>query len=561
MPSIMNILRTTVYSAIAILVFQIYQTWLKEHPAPVQSTVTTSETVPVQNNNDVLPVAIQQAASGVPSSQVAENINTRLAQPVIRVTTDVLEATINPVGGNLTGIKLLDFAAELHSKKPVQLLNDNPATRYIAVSGILGKTDSAGKQIIWVPEKTDYTFAPGENRMDVKMHYRDAAGVLFTKIYTFHRNDYAVNVSYQIQNLTTAPWFGSLYLKLSRTNSPPEKKHGLSGFTTYFGGALSTPDRVYQKISFSDMKKSTVDQTAQNGWIAMVQHYFVGAWVPEKGTDFRYFSQVSPDGLYTLGALSPGFTVQPHSTVTTGAAFYAGPATADLLEKVAPHLKLTIDYGWLWMISGAIFWLMQKIYAVVRNWGWSIVLVTLIIKLAFYHLSAKSYRSMSALRRLQPKINALRERYGDDRQKLTQATLELYRTEKVNPMSGCLPVLIQIPVFIALYWVLVESVQLRQAPFILWIHDLSAADPYYILPVLMGLSMFIQQRLSPAPPDPTQAKVMMLMPIFFTAMFASFPAGLMLYWFVNNSLSCLQQWYVMRTTAADVAHKHDKKKR
>ena len=255
--------------------------------------------------------------------------------------------------------------------------------------------------------------------------------------------------------------------------------------------------------------------------------------------------------MYTIGGMGPVLTVEPGQTVTSNAKFYAGPAITDQLEKVAPHLQLTIDYGWLWMISVALFWLMQKIHSVVGNWGWSIVLVTLLIKLCFYHLSAKSYRSMSAMRRLQPKITALRERYGEDRQKLTQATLELYRTEKVNPMSGCLPVLVQIPVFIALYWVLVESIQLRHAPFILWIHDLSASDPFYILPVLMGISMFVQQRLSPAPPDPTQAKIMMLMPVVFTIMFASFPAGLMLYWFVNNSLSCLQQWYVMQT----VTHK------
>jgi len=240
-------------------------------------------------------------------------------------------------------------------------------------------------------------------------------------------------------------------------------------------------------------------------------------------------------------------TAAPGATAATSASLYAGPAMADRLEKAATDLNLTIDYGWFWMISAAIFWMMQKIFDVIGNWGWSIVLVTVIIKILFYQLSAKSYRSMSKLKKLQPRIEILKERYGDDKQSLTKATLELYREAKVNPMSGCLPILIQIPVFIALYWVLVESVQLRQAPFIFWIRDLSQHDPYYVLPILMGISMFLQQRLNPPPPDPMQAKVMMLMPVIFTFLFANFPAGLMLYWFVNNSLSYLQQWYIMHS--------------
>jgi YidC/Oxa1 family membrane protein insertase len=255
--------------------------------------------------------------------------------------------------------------------------------------------------------------------------------------------------------------------------------------------------------------------------------------------------------------ISQPLTAAPHSHIAAEAKLYAGPALADNLERAAPGLKLTVDYGWFWFISGIIFWMMQKIYDVLGNWGWSIVIVTVIIKLLFYQLSAKSYRSMSQLKRLQPRIEALKQRYGDDKQKMTQATLELYREQKVNPMSGCLPVLIQIPVFIALYWVLVESVQLRQAPFIFWIHDLSARDPYYVLPLLMGVSMFLQQRLNPPPPDPLQAKIMMFMPVLFTVMFASFPAGLMVYWVVNNTLSFLQQWLIMHRLEKETQGKRD----
>jgi YidC/Oxa1 family membrane protein insertase len=332
-----------------------------------------------------------------------------------------------------------------------------------------------------------------------------------------------------------------------RENTPPNNKQGLSNMATFFGAAISSPEKRFQKISFKEMAQQNLNQTITGGWAAMIQHYFVSAWVPEANTTQQYFSRVMPDGLYTIGMIGPKLSIAPGGTYNTSATFYAGPSISNQLEKAAPGLQLTIDYGWFWFISSIIFWMMQHIYNLVGNWGWSIVLVTLVIKLMFYHLSAKSYRSMSVLKKLQPRINTLKERYGDDKQKFTQATLELYKKEKVNPMSGCLPILIQIPVFIGLYWVLVESVQLRQAPFILWIHDLSIKDPYYILPLLMGISMFLQQRLSPPPADPTQAKIMMLMPVVFTLLFLNFPAGLMLYWFVNNLLSFLQQWYIMHS--------------
>lgn len=295
------------------------------------------------------------------------------------------------------------------------------------------------------------------------------------------------------------------------------------------------------------MQKSNLSQTISGGWAAMVQHYFVTAWIPSKVTASDYYSKVTPEGLFGIGMINSQVTVPSHEKMMVQSKLYTGPALTDRLEKAAPGLQLTIDYGIFWFISIAIFWLMQKVHDFIGNWGWAIVITTLIIKLLFYKLSAKSYRSMSMLKKLQPRMERLKELYGADRQKLTQATMDLYRQEKVNPMGGCLPILIQIPVFIALYWVLVESVQLRQAPFILWIHDLTAKDPYYILPLLVGLSMFLQQRLSPPPPDPMQAKVMMFMPVIFTALFLNFPAGLMLYWFVNNMLSFLQQWYIMRT--------------
>jgi len=320
-----------------------------------------------------------------------------------------------------------------------------------------------------------------------------------------------------------------------------------------WGGAITSPDKAYQKISFSDMLDGNLSKNVKGGWAVMQQHYFLSAWIPNKQKTNHYYTSVSQNGIYTIGFVGPRLKIAPGDKLSTKTTFYAGPQLSDRLQAIAPNLDLTVDYGWLWFISIAIFWLMKKIYLLIGNWGWSIVLVTIAIKALFYKLSATSYRSMAKMRRLAPKIKALKERVGNDKQKMSQATMELYKKEKVNPFGGCLPILIQIPFFIALYYVLIESVELRQAPFIFWIHDLSIKDPFYVLPVLMGISMFIQQKLSPAPPDPIQAKMMMLLPVVFTVFFLNFPAGLVLYWFVNNTLSILQQWYVMRKLEKELA--------
>jgi YidC/Oxa1 family membrane protein insertase len=302
------------------------------------------------------------------------------------------------------------------------------------------------------------------------------------------------------------------------------------------------------------MDKENLNITMRGGWIAMQQRYFVTAWIPQQLLNFQFYSYVerigpsdkSPDKLYTIGFTSPAVTLAPNSNTNFSLIFYSGPEIAQVLASLAPNLDLVIDYGWLWIFSVPIFKVMQLIYFFIGNWGWAIVIVTILIKLLFYKLSEVSYRSMAKMRDVQPQILALRERYGDDRQKLSAATMELYRKEKINPLGGCLPILVQIPVFIALYYVLVESVELRQAPFILWIHDLSVRDPYYVLPILMGLSMLVQQRLNPPPADPMQARLMMVLPLVFMVLFATFPAGLVLYWLVNNCLSIVQQWYIMK---------------
>lgn len=545
--NILEYVRIAFYALLVFLCFLLFQTWEKDHPAPVSSPASVEVSQRADGN------FVPTATSATTQTSVAPATSPVSATPaakgdIVKISTDLLDISIDTRGGDIIQGNLLKYPESLGSKQPILLFNDDPKTEYIAESGLLSSQgpDTKEAQALYTTPALNYSLTPGQDTLDVKLNWTNPQGLKVTKIFTFTRNSYEIRVRYEIENQTSAPFEGNMYTQLMRTNSPPPHHGGFINLATYFGAAVSTSDKPFTKIDFKQMDKTNLNQTVQDGWAAMIQHYFISAWIPQKSATSTYYSHVTPNGLYTIGMIGQPVKAAPGSTVTTESKLYVGPAIADTLEKAAPSLKLTIDYGWFWFISAIIFWMMQKIYDVVGNWGWAIVIVTIIIKLLFYKLSAKSFRSMAAMKKLQPKIEMLKERHKDDKQKMTQATLELYRQEKVNPMSGCLPILIQIPVFIALYWVLVESVQLRQAPFIFWIHDLSQQDPYYILPLLMGISMFIQQRLNPPPPDPMQAKVMMLMPVIFTVMFANFPAGLMLYWFVNNTLSFLQQWFVMR---------------
>jgi len=549
--NILDYLRVGLYILLALVCFALYQAWQTDHPEPTPLAASkVQSTIPqmVESNAPNVPQVTAPAAT-TSNSTTEQTIKQIASNRIIHVTTDVLAVEIDALGGDIIQSKLLGYSENLEAKTPYVLLNHDPKTEYIAQSGLLSTEgpDTTKAKALYKPEKWQYTLEPGQKDLEVKLLWQNEKGLFVTKTLTFHRNDYEIDIAYQINNQAAHLWNGNQYNQLLRTDTPPPNGKGLSSLTTYFGAAISSPEKNFQKISFKDMQKNNLNQSIMGGWAAMVQHYFVTAWIPNKVTSSDYFSQITPNGLYTIGMINSQVTVPPHEKIMVQSKLYTGPALANRLEKAAPGLQLTIDYGVFWFISVAIFWLMQKIYEFIGNWGWAIVITTLIIKLLFYQLSAKSYRSMSMLKKLQPKLERLKELHGDDRQKLTQATMDLYRQEKVNPMGGCLPILVQIPVFIALYWVLVETVQLRQAPFILWIHDLTAKDPYYILPIMVGLSMFLQQRLSPPPPDPIQAKVMMFMPVIFTALFINFPAGLMLYWFVNNMLSVVQQWYIMRT--------------
>lgn len=550
--NILDYLRIGVYILLAILAYTLYQAWQTEHHLEAPLPPPATQMALAQQESTIPTVSGKEKAAASPATAHPSASASSAAVPesrIIHVKTDVLDVQIDALGGDLIQANLLQYPESLNSKTPYLLLNNDPHTRYLAQSGLLsaeGPDNSAGRAL-YTPEKMQYTLEPGQDSLVVNLHWHNSEGVKVTKSLTFHRHDYEVDVAYEINNGAAKNWNGNLYNQLLRTDVPPPNGQGFSNLTTYFGAAISSPEKPFQKVSFKEMRQNNLNQAITGGWAAMIQHYFVTAWIPNKVSAADYYSKVNADGLYTIGMVGSEITVPSHEKMLVQSKLYTGPAQSDLLKKAAPGLQLTIDYGIFWFISVAIFWLMQKIHEFIGNWGWSIVITTIIIKLLFYYLSAKSYRSMSMMKKIQPRIERLKELHRDDRQKMTQATLDLYRQEKVNPMGGCLPILIQIPVFIALYWVLVESVELRQAPFILWIHDLTAKDPYYVLPILVGISMFLQQRLSPPPPDPTQAKVMMFMPVIFTALFINFPAGLMLYWFVNNTLSFLQQWHIMRT--------------
>ena len=384
--------------------------------------------------------------------------------------------------------------------------------------------------------------------------YTTDSGVAITKRYHLSRNSYQIDVSYLIDNRSESPWQGNFTGKIVRDQAPDPTSQASMGIRAYLGMVISTPEDPYEKYDFEDLSEKRVNQSVTNGWLAFLQHYYLTAWVPERDQKAQFQTTRRGD-LHVMGFVYPATTVAPGETAEVGATAYVGPKIIDRLEALAPNLDRTVDFGWLFFISLPLFYILEWFYGLVGNWGVAIILLTVLVKAVFFHLSATSYRSMAKMRAVAPQLTRLKELYGDDRQRMSQEMMALYKREKINPLGGCLPILVQMPVFISLYWVLFESVQLRHAPFMLWIQDLSQMDPYFILPILMGASMFIQMSLNPTPPDPMQAKIMKLMPLIFTVFFLWFPAGLVLYWLVNNILSISQQWYITRKIEAETAGK------
>ena len=556
----MDYRKIILYAAILVVALILWNDWQRDFPpATTDMTVvsTPQSTIPTATsttNTSTVPV-INHAAYQRPAASAAATVT---GAHLVQVKTDILNLTVNTLGGNIEQAQLLQYHQKLDKNSPaIELFNTDPSNYYVAQSGLMGSQgpDTQKGQVIYQTSQTSYELTPGTKQLQVHLTWH-GNGLTVVKTYTFTAGSYAVQMRYDVTNESGKAWTGSVYTQLAR--KPPIEHHSLlTSYATFTGAAVSSPNEHYQKQKFSNFVDAPINQSTTNGWAAMIQQYFLTAWVPPAQQNYTYYTSVSGD-IYTVGMYSAPLTVTSGQTASISSNLYVGPAIASNLDQLSPYLHMTIDYGWLWFIAQFIFWMMKHIFDVVGNWGWSIILVTIIIKIIFYPLSTKSFRSMAYMRKLQPKVAQLKERFGDDKQAMSRAMMDLYRKEKVNPLSGCLPIIIQIPVFIALYWVIMQSVELRHAPWILWVQDLSTHDIYYILPVIMGLLMFVQQKLSPPPPDPTQAKVMMFMPVIFTVLFLGFPSGLVLYWITNTFTTVLHQYYIMYKVEQEEKHKQQK---
>ncbi len=492
------------------------------------------------------------AAGDIPAQTLPVDASAVAAAPetntgLITVTTDRYDIKINPEGGDIVYAALKQYDATLNSEKPFVLLENNSARVYVAQSGLIGPNgiDTAEGRAKYSHAANNYVMEKGQQTLSVPLTYQKD-GVTVTKTFTFTQDKYPIDISYQIQNASAKAWQGQMFAQLKRDDSkdPGMSDKGALSMATYLGGAWGTPEDPYNKLKFGKFNDGELTTTSDEGWVGIVQHYFVSAWTPENFTG-KFFSRETGND-YFIGFNSQPVNVAPNKQITLNATLYAGPKVQSELKEVAVGLNQTVDYGLLWPISKILFAILDGIHKVIGNWGWSIILLTLLVKIALMWVSNKSYYSMAKMRAIAPRLAALKEEHGDDRMKMSQEMMAIYKEEKVNPMAGCLPILMQMPIFLALYWVLVESVELRHAPWILWIQDLSAMDPWFILPLLMGASMFIQQQLNPQPADPMQAKVMKFLPIIFTAFMLFFPAGLVLYWTVNNLFSMTQQYIINR---------------
>ena len=491
----------------------------------------------------------------LPTSKNTPSVLASTDAGLITVTTDRYDIKINPEGGDIVYAALKQYDATLDSDKPFVLLENNSNRVYIAQTGLMGKNgiDTADGRASYRHTANNYVMEAGQQTLAVPLTYQKD-GITVIKTFTFTHDKYPIDVSYQIQNTSAQPWQGQLFAQLKRDDSkdPGMSDKGALSMATYLGGAWGTPDDPYNKLKFKNFSDE-ISVSSDKGWVGIVQHYFVSAWTPKDFTGKFFSSETGKD--YYIGFRSQPVNIATNKQATLTATLYAGPKVQSELKDVAVGLNQTVDYGLLWPISKILFALLDGIHKVLGNWGWSIIVLTILVKIALMWFSNKSYYSMAKMRALAPRLAALKEEHGDDRMKMSQEMMAIYKEEKVNPMAGCLPILMQMPIFLALYWVLVESVELRHAPWVLWIHDLSAMDPWFILPLLMGASMFVQQQLNPQPADPMQAKVMKFLPIIFTAFMLFFPAGLVLYWTVNNLFSMTQQYIVNKKVEEEQKHR------
>jgi len=519
----------------------IWDSWQKQGMKQLSATNSSATTPPSTSLN---PGTIPELSS-VPGRESIPNLSPvkPAASKTAVIKTDLYRAEVSSVGGDLVHLELLRHPDSDDKAKKFVLFDTGKKHLYLAQSGVVGQ-GMPNHKLEWSLSPGDHALKEGENSLELRLEAKHPSGAVVGKTYVFSRGSYEINLRHD----GLAP--GShLYYQITRDGKPGEEQSSsmMMGVSTFTGFAVFTEADKYQKVEFADISKDKAkfSKSADNGWLALIQHYFVSAWLLPAGVQREFYMRRVGDDLFSAGLIAP-----VGADGTSNVVLYAGPQEQGKLEEIAPGLDLVVDYGWLTVIAAPLFWVLAAIHKLTGNWGWAIIGLTVLLKLLFFPLSAASYKSMAKMRVLTPKLLKLKETFGDDKSRLNQEMMELYKKEKVNPLGGCLPVLVQIPVFIALYWVLLGAVEMRNAPWLGWITDLSVKDPFYVLPLIMGATMFIQTRLNPAPPDPIQAKIMLMMPILFTAMFLFFPAGLVLYWTVNNLLSIAQQWQITRMVEA-----------
>ena len=560
-------LRPMLFMGLLVLSYLMWVEWDKDYgvkpqPKPVTEATSTSldtPLLPVPQNTPSSPGDLPVPDAGLASPEqepISQAVMTG-ANELVTVTTDLLEVKIDRVGGTVVSARLLDYPVELEVPGiKVDLFNISGPEMFIAQSGLLSRSSAPNHTSTYQTDVMQYDLGQTAEEIRVPLTWTDNNGIQVTKTLIFKRGKYDITVRHTLSNQSDQSWSGSRYDQLQRSILADKDDGGFTnpGRYSFFGIGFYSPDEKLEKVDFDDVASEPYERSFADGWLSMVQHYFFSAWIPPQSEINTYSTQVyAPDGFprYIARAVSPAVEVNAGASHEFESRLYVGPKLQDEIEEVAPGLDHTVNYGIFTVFSKPLFWLLSNIHKVVGNWGWAIVLLTVLIKLLFFKLTEAQYRSMARMRKLQPRIEQLKERYGDDRQRMSQAMMEMYKTEKVNPLGGCLPILVQIPIFIALYWVLLESVELRQAPFILWIDNLTARDPYFVLPVLNAAFMMLTQRLTPtAGMDPLQRKIMQFMPIGFSVMFAFFPAGLVLYWATNAGLSLAQQWYITRKIEA-----------
>ena len=537
----MDVQRIIIIGALCLISYMLVLQWNQDYGQPPEANeVTTSVSA-----YDSQPATsdLPQAETALNNGEIPSTEEVAVKGQLVKVETDVLNVTIDTKGGDIIQVSLPEYKLALGSDLPFVLLEQTKNRTYVSQSGLFGKNalDTAGSRPSFSASKNKFSLEDKAS-LNVDLTFVDETGSKIIKRYTFTQGSYDIRMEYIVNNLSSETWSAQLFGQIKRDASGDPTESTDLAMASYLGPVFSTSEDNYQKYDFDDIDEKNFEQSSKDGWVAMSQHYFLSAWIPEKGDEHKYFSN-KVNGNYIAGFVSPAFSVEPGETKSVGANFYAGPKDQAAMEQASENLNLTVDYGWLWWVASPLYWLLTKIYAFVGNWGLAIIGITIVVKAALFHLNAKAFKSMAKMRKFGPEMARLKELYGDDRQKMSQEMMKLYQKEKINPVGGCLPILAQMPIFIALYWVLMESVELRHAEF-LYLADLSVKDPYFILPIIMGASMFVQQMLNPTPPDPMQAKIMKMLPILFTFFFLWFPAGLTLYWVVNNLLSIAQQYVI-----------------